>query len=133
MPLPQHTLPIVGIHFPNKRGPSRRFELELCVEGEELELRPEPENRADPEAVAVYSARGVQIGYVPAERCARLTALIRQGRDILAVFQGFDEFKAYARIAYDGDVPVLPKQRNAAAQIQPDSESGFWPDPTYDD
>lgn len=128
MPLPQHTLPIVGISHPNKRGPSRIFELEICQPGEIVELRPEPTNKADPYAVAVYSSRGVQVGYVPAERCARISALLGQGRQVTAIYQGRDAFRGYMRIAYDGDRPVLPPAKTVE-QAEPD----FWPDPTWDD
>jgi hypothetical protein len=118
---------VVGINYPNKRGVQRRFEVELCKAGEPLELRPEPGNKADPQAVAVYSVRGVQIGYLPAERCARISALLGQGREVKALYQGHDEHRAWARIAYDGDTPILPPER----LIEP--EPDFWPDPTYDD
>lgn len=128
MPLPQHTLPIVGITHPNKRGPTRRFELAICEPGESVELRPEPDNEVDPYAVAVYSCRGIQLGYVPAERCARIGSLLGQGREVVAIFQGYDQFRAYMRVAYDGDTPVLPVPKHA-----PDSDQDFWPDPTWDD
>ncbi|SCY89289.1 HIRAN domain-containing protein [Novosphingobium aromaticivorans] len=130
MPLPQHTLPIVGIIYPNKRGPTRRFEIQICAPGEPLELRPEPTNPADPSAVAVYSCRGVQIGYVPAERCARIASLIGQGREVTAVFQGADQNRAFMRIAYDGEQPTFPEQR---PQVSADSDPDFWPDPTWDE
>jgi hypothetical protein len=38
------SLAIVGIDYPNKRGPGRRFKLEICLPGEPIELRPEPNN-----------------------------------------------------------------------------------------
>lgn len=128
MPLPQHTLPIVGIMHPNKRGPTRRFELAICQPGEALTLLPEPGNPADAYAVAVYSGRGIQLGYVPAERCARIAALIGQGREVAAIFQGYDQFRAYMRVAYDGEVPSLP-----IPKAQPESDQDFWPDPFWDE
>nr|DAL41003.1 MAG TPA_asm: HIRAN domain [Caudoviricetes sp.] len=128
MPLPQHTLPIVGIAHPNKRGPTRRFELAICSPGEALVLRPEPTNPADPFAVAVLSIRGVQLGYVPAERCGRIGALIGQGREVAAIFQGYDQFRAYMRVAYDGEIPILPASKAAS-----DSDPDFWPDPIWDE
>lgn len=128
MPLPQHTLPIVGIIYPNKCGPTRRFEIQICAPGEPLELRPEPTNPADPSAVAVFSCRGIQIGYVPAERCARIGSMIRQGREVVAIFQGADQHRAYMRIGYDGEKPILP-----AAAPPPAPEQDFWPDPTWEE
>lgn len=128
MALAQHTLPIVGIAYPNKRGPTRIFELQVCQPGEVLELRPEPDNEFDPYALAVYSCRGIQLGYVPAERCARLTSMLLNGREVRAAYQGRDRIRGYMRIAYDGDTPVIPATK---PEVQP--EQDFWPDPVWDD
>lgn len=128
MPLPQHTLPVVGLDHPNKRGPARRFEIALCVPGEAVNLLPEPDNPADPCAVAVFSLRGIQIGYLPAERCARIFALIGRGREVKAIFQGCDRFRGYVRIAFDGEVPTLCSVRRPSPE-----PVDFWPDPIWDD
>jgi hypothetical protein len=58
------SLAIVGIDYPNKRGPARRFELEICQPGEPIELRSEPNNPHDEHAIAVFSCRGIQLGYL---------------------------------------------------------------------
>lgn len=102
----------------------------MCVPGEPVELRPEPRNPYDPHAVAVYSVRGVQIGYLSAERAPRIGAMIRQGRDIACVFQGLSRFGGWIRVAFDGDAPTLtaPPAESPAAD-----DDGFWPDPIYDD
>lgn len=100
----------------------------MCRPGEAVELRPEPDNAVDPYAVAVYSCRGIQLGYVPAERCARINSMLGQGRDIAAVFQGYDQNRAYMRVAYDGEAPILPVPKQA-----PESDPDFWPDPIWDD
>lgn len=99
----------------------------MCVPGERVELRPEPGNPTDPCAVAVYSARDVQIGYLQAERCGRISAMIKQGREVLAIFQGVDRFRGYIRVAYDGAVPVLPPAKSAP------EEPEFYSDPIWDD
>ena len=126
----QFSLAVVGLPYPNKRGVSRRFEAEACAPGEPFELRPEPENKHDRWAVAAYSARGVKVGYVTAEKAAWIGGMIRDGREIAAVFQGVRTNTAWLRVAFDGEVPIIPEQRAASA---PPDESGFWPDPTYDD
>lgn len=64
----QLSLHVVGAGHPNRRGGDRRFEILLCVPGEPVHLVLEPKNPADPQAVAVFSGRGVQIGYLTAER-----------------------------------------------------------------
>lgn len=128
MSLPQLTLPIVGADYPNKRGPTRRFELALCEPGESVELRLEPENPADEHAVAVYSMRGVQLGYLPSQRAVRIGQIMRRGSEVSAIFQARASFGGYARIAFDGAAPVLPEEgevRDPEPDWYPDEE---WPD-----
>lgn len=99
----------------------------MCQPGEPAELRPEPTNPADPRALAVYSCRGVQIGYLSAERCGRIGQLIRSGRAVTAVFQEATQFGAVIRVAFDGDEPVLPPPRIASP------EQEWWPDEEWPD
>lgn len=62
--MPNWTVEVVGESHANADGSSRQAELARCSVGEEVKLVPEPTNRFDPEALAVFSARGVQIGYL---------------------------------------------------------------------
>jgi hypothetical protein len=126
MPITQLSLAVVGADYPNKRGPSRRFELEICQPGEPVELRPEPKNPADPRAVAVYSCRGIQLGYLTAERCGWIGGMISDGREMQAVFQEKTHYGAVIRAAFDGETPVLPAAGSPSDQL--DSDSGFYPD-----
>ena len=119
------SLAIVGIDYPNKRGPARRFELQLCAPGEVIDLVPEPHNPADEYAVAVYSCRGVQLGYITAERAPWIGAQIRAGRECLAIFQGMTERAGWLRLAFDGHQPELPPP---TPKREPDPEPDFWPD-----
>jgi len=138
-PLPQLSLAVVGADFPNKRGPTRRFEIAMCLPGEAVELRPEPKNPADPRAVAVYSCRGVQIGYLSAERCGRIQQMILQGRVLTTIFQETTRFGAIVRTAFDLDEPTLPERRsksNAEDDWQPEREWSHdddWPPPQWSD
>ncbi|WP_241233713.1 HIRAN domain-containing protein [Altericroceibacterium xinjiangense] len=127
--LPSLSLAVVGADYPNKRGPARRFEIALCHPGEPVELVPEPKNPADPRAIAVYSCRGVQMGYVSAERCGRIGALIRQGRDVQAIFQETARYGAVIRVAFDGEKPRLPPP----ARPVPPENAEFWPDEEWPD
>ena len=70
------TLAVVGIDFPNedKARSNRRFELLASTVGDPVSLRPEPRNRHDPHAVAVFSSRDVQVGYLSAERAPLIGA-----------------------------------------------------------
>ena len=108
-PLPQMSLAVVGVGFANRDGSNLQFAIAECDPGEPVELRPEPKNKADERAVAVWSARGVQMGYLTAERCGRIGALIGQGREVRAVFQAQAQFGAWIRVAFDGEEPTVPE------------------------
>ncbi|SEN08219.1 HIRAN domain-containing protein [Sphingomonas gellani] len=104
------TLAVVGLDHPNsdKARSNRRYDALLCVPGEPVELRPEPDNPHDPHAVAVFGARGVQIGYLTAERAPWIGARIRAGEAAVALFQGMGGNAAFVRIRFGGDAPTLP-------------------------
>lgn len=124
------TLAVVGAPFPNADGSNRRFELRLCKPGEPVEVRPEPKNKRDPRAVAVFSARGVQIGYLSAERCGWIGSIIRSGREVRSVFQAETDFGAWIRVAFDGSNSILPPDR----EVPPtEPESGWFPDEIWPD
>ena len=119
------SLAVVGADFPNKRGPSRRFELAICQPGEPVELKTEPKNPADPRAVAVFSMRGIQIGYLSAERAPLIGGMIRQGRQIEAVFQSATSFGGYVRCGFDGEPPTLPIDRLTQSQFDGINQTYF--------
>lgn len=121
------SLAIVGVQHPNKRGPARRFDLALCRPGDLLDLRPEPSNPYDPQAIAVFSERDVQLGYISAERAPLIGKRMRQG-GVVAVFQQATEWGAVTRVAFNGQAPTLPAARVPAGDI-PD----FYPDVVYPD
>jgi len=125
------SLAVVGADFPNRRGPGRRFEIELCKPGEPVELRPEPKNPADPRAVAVFSCREVQIGYLTAERCPWISKLMAEGGEVTAIFQHKTTHGAVIRAAFDGAEPILPEVTSAPALRENDPD--FWPDPEWPD
>ncbi len=93
-------------------------------------MRPEPSNPADPRAVAVYSERGVQLGYLTAERCGRIGRLLAEGREIRTVFQRVTTWGAVIRVAFDGEIPSLPLEHGPGAMADDDD---FWPDLIYPD
>ncbi len=103
------TTSIVGIDFPNedKSKSNRRMECIICAPGELVELRLEPKNPFDENAVAIWSERGVQLGYVSAERAPLIGK--RMGQDeVVAVFQAMHGAGAYIRIRFGGGLPTLP-------------------------
>lgn len=129
MPLPSLSLAVVGADFPNRKGPGRRFEIALCKPGEPVDLRPEPSNPADPYAIAVFSKRGVQLGYLTAERCARI-GRIMESHEVRAVFQMPASYGAVIRAAFDGEEPILPPPKPPIEE--PDFDAP-WVDEAYPD
>lgn len=109
------TLAVVGIDYLNENGSNRRFELLTCAPGDAMRLVLEPTNEHDPLAVAVYSARDHQVGYLSAERCGWIGGRIRAGEDYAAIFQELDTHIASIRIRFGGAAPTLPAPRQKAA------------------
>ena len=103
------TTSIVGIDFPNEdKGKSnRRMECMLCAPGDVVELRLEPTNPFDANAVAIFSDRGTQLGYVSAERAPLIGKRMKED-DATAVFQAMHGNGAYIRIRFGGGLPTLP-------------------------
>jgi len=103
------TTSIVGIDFPNddKSKSNRRMECMLCAPGDAVELRHEPTNLYDDNAVAIFSERGIQLGYVSAGRAPLIGKRMKEGETI-AVFQVMHGSGAYIRIRFGGGVPTLP-------------------------
>ncbi len=119
---------VVGAAYENKDKSDRRFEIALCAPGEPVELRLEPKNKFDPHAVAVFSQRGVQLGYLPAERAPWIGGMIKDGREVVAIFQEPVPWGAVVRIGID-EPPVLPPARPKPTASDPD----FYADPDYGD
>lgn len=129
--LPQMSLAVVGMRFPNrdKAKSNRQFEMLLCKPGDPVELRPEPKNPKDERAVAVFSERGIQLGYLTAERCGRIGGMIRAGREVRAVFQAATEFGPWIRAAFDGEEPIVPMDAAAHAldgSTEAEAGEGFF-------
>ncbi len=103
------TTSIVGIDFPNedKSKSNRRMECMLCAPGDLVDLRPEPKNPYDENAIAIWSDRGVQLGYVSAERAPLIGKRMKED-EAVAVFQAMHGNGAYIRIRFGSGVPTLP-------------------------
>ena len=122
------SLSVVGAAYPNADGSSRKFEVMLCERGELVTLVPEPKNKYDEHAIAVLSARRVQIGYITSERAVFVAQLLRAGHTLHAIFQGATDWGAVIRVGIDAppELPPLPTPSPSAEFDQDDS--GFWSD-----
>lgn len=123
------SLAVVGAVHDNKDRSNRLFEIQLCVPGEPVDLVPEPKNPFDPSAIAIFSVRGTQIGYVSAERCGWIGARMAQGEEIRGIFQEAVKGGAIIRISFTGEDPLLPPPRPAKVKrADAEEDSGFYPD-----
>lgn len=130
------SLAVVGVDFNNRDGSNRRFALAMCNSGDPIELRLEPKNPADENAVAVYSPGGMQIGYISSVRAVRISSLIRERREVQAVFQRKADFGAWIRVAFDGEQPILTAamiEQRAEQFDQAIAEPNFYPDEEWPD
>jgi hypothetical protein len=100
----------------------------FAVRGDVVSLRPEPDNKHDQNAIAVYSPQGVQLGYVSAERTMLIRRAWEDARDVRAVFQERTPWGAWIRVAFDRD-PTLPP----LVAVQPDLVEPDVIDPVGDD
>ena len=137
MPLSAVSIAVVGMRHKNADGSDRRAEIDMCMAGENVSLVPEPENEFDPRAIAVYSQRMVQIGYVKAERASRIGSLLGTA-DVVAVFQRPSSFGAWVRIAFDGVPPILTDamldDQEGGAKMAPLLQADeFYPDAIWPD
>jgi hypothetical protein len=126
------TTSIVGIDFPNedRSNSNRRMEIMLCAPGNLVELRPEPKNPYDSNATAVWSERGVQMGYISAER-APLIGKRMQVDEVAAVFQGLVHSGAYIRLRFGGELPTLPPYPDRTAAAATRAAADACRTPTY--
>ena len=129
----QMSLHVVGASHLNADGGNRRFEILLCASGDPVELVPEPKNPADPNAIAVFSSRSVQIGYLTADRAPWIGGMLRNGRPVEGIFQSATPFGAAIRVAFDGDHPILPTANAIRPTRLEPAAVEFWPDETYPD
>jgi len=122
------SLAVVGIDYANadKAKSNRRFELLQCEPGDPVELRREPKNMHDPHAVAVFSERGIQVGYLTAERAPWIGGKIAAGEEAYAIFQALSGGAATIRVRFGGEPPTLPA---AAPPARTPDFDDFQPDP----
>jgi hypothetical protein len=104
--VPSIGLAIVGADFRTDCAPRRRAEINRCIAGERVTLRPLKRLVEGVPAVSVYSQRGRQIGYVSPTHADWVRNLLP---DIKAIFHKADSFGAIIRVATDGSAPTLPQ------------------------
>ncbi|MES3092634.1 HIRAN domain-containing protein [Sphingomonas aerolata] len=90
----------------------------LCAPGVAVELRFEPSNPYDENAVAIFSERGTQLGYVSAERAPLIGKRIAEG-EAIAVVQTMHGSRVLTLPDPVPDAPKRPPPRQARSAQQP--------------
>jgi hypothetical protein len=121
------SLPAVGERHENEDGSSRQEELARCIPGETVRLVREPENPHDRMAVAVFSCRGVKVGYLKRDRAVWIGSKIDRGYDVRAIVERVKGatlsgavLGLIMRVNMEGEDPELPEEaaRTASASNQ---------------
>jgi len=132
------SLPAVGEWFDNEDGTSRQAELALCAPGEQVHLVREPENPHDRMAVAVFSCRGVRVGYLRRDRAVWIGSKMDRGYDVRAIVERVKgshlpdaTLGLVMRVSLDPDVadePELPAASHFGSGYRSGYHSGSQPD-----
>lgn len=98
-----------GLHTSNVAGAAQHhreaLESDDAAPGQALELRRDPGNEHDPNAIAVLSSSGEQVGWVPRELAAELAPELDAGRPWSAIV--LRERRASPRDPRDGITMLL--------------------------
>ena len=118
------SLPICGERFDNEDGTSRQDELRRCSPGELITLMREPDNPHDHMAVAVYSCRGVQVGYLGRERACWIGSKMDRGYLVAGIVHRVkgahlagSALGLVLRLNLDGEEPELPDEGDGLARV----------------
>lgn len=128
----QLSIAVVGANHPNADGGNRRSEIAFCDPGEVLHLVPEPKNPHDEHAIAVFSARNFQIGYVASQRAVYLNKLLRDGHEVTAVFQDVATWGAIARVGVDCHPDLSTITAEDAGDLQDEDRDPYADDDPAD-
>jgi hypothetical protein len=106
------SLAVVGLDYANPDKSNRRFEMAMRTRGEPVRLVREPKHKADENAIAVISARDIQIGYIPSQRAALVARWLDAGERYEALFQEPGRSAAIIRARFGGGKLWLPPERD---------------------
>lgn len=108
-------LPACGEVYENEDGTSRQAELALLTPGDELHLIREPMNEHDPMAVAIFTSRGVRVGYLARVRAIWIGSKMDRGQPVNAIVERVkgaalpgSPLGLVMRLNMDGEEPELP-------------------------
>lgn len=85
-------LKVVGVTFKNDDGTNRQAIIGAMTKNAPVELRREPANKFDTNAIAVHSIDG-QVGYIGKEFAKILAPMMDAGRKFSAVVETVDRYE----------------------------------------
>jgi len=117
------TFNIVGESRRNADGSNRQTEIRRCRAGDAVSLCCEPDNPYDRNAVAVFSKRGIQIGYLSSEHAEWMTDKVARGLATAIIERinggvaGKPSLGVCLRVNYKGEAVEPPKPRGLLARL----------------
>jgi hypothetical protein len=76
---------VAGVSYKNPDGSRRQDVADGCKTGELLEMRPEPDNPHDPNAIGIYDVTGSQLGFFGAHLCEEVHDNLQRGYNYQAL------------------------------------------------
>lgn len=120
------TIDISGESFVNSDGSHRQDEISKCDIGEAITLRHDPMNKFDSSAVAVYSVRGVQMGFIPKSHKAIRRRVIAGNAVSATVAEktgGSDGYSFGLRITVEDTDSAVPSA-SSLSKVDPSAGNG---------
>lgn len=109
------SLPACGEAYDNDDGTSRQKEIARCRPGEVVVLKREPHNPHDHMAVALFTERGIRVGYLARTRAQWIGSKIDRGYSVRAIVERVRgralpgaPLSIIIRLNMEGDMPELP-------------------------
>jgi hypothetical protein len=115
---------LVGITHENEDGTLRESLIATCKPFDPLEVVWEPNNRYDPNAIAIHKTNGRMLGYLNSRTAEEVARSMKRGTVWQACVNGIAEIKGQARVPrnlFDGDeedsvIRVATTQTRGTAQ-----------------
>lgn len=134
------SLPACGEWFDNEDGTSRQEELALCRPGDEVQLVREPDNPHDRMAVAIFSTRGIRVGYLKRDRAVWIGSKIDRGYEVRAIVERVkgsnlpgSALGLVMRVSMDGDDPELETHKHGQHRSFAKARRGHEANRTWED
>lgn len=93
VPLKPFECNVAGVNRPSRTGGERQDEIVRLREGQQIILIREPDNPHDPDAVALFTENGKDVGYLPREIAAEIASRLDKGSPVTAQVIVIEKFQ----------------------------------------